>query len=516
MGVKQNKKESKKSLIKRKKQREISIIKAIEKNIPEEKTTMLYQPYGITMLKGDLSPMKVNMMVELIERFQDKMKEQLYNKAHNIQANLFDDGKIPIIKIPFRDLDVLPKHYAELHTAAKELLTLTYEYTTVNDDGITMTNISPLFSRISIPQKTIESNVTDSKERYNYKENKRRMGYIEVAFNPEVGIEALTIDKSFTRYIKEMTRNRRCVYTARLYMFMSTYCNLGKWKIDYQEFRKLLGFTVLKEESNGQMVEEIVQYPNFSDVKRRVLEPPMQELKELAQEGKVNCYFEYEPIYSGVKKRGNPEYLLFHIYKTDLGRVLDAQTESVKEIEEISNFLQVEFHINARDTKSLCRLISNENKNGFRKKMLDIKTYVTNPKNNIRDPKVYALTALRNWLQDSIPVAEEIKDGIQAPQVNQKPVESIEPKEEVVELSSEDNDKWNTFLAGIKEDVTKKDFETWFVYINLLKVEGNVLTLGVPNSFFLEWLDKNFKEPYRNNLIKAFGADTMVKYIIQN
>ena len=417
MGVKQNKKESKKSLIKKKKQREVSIIKAIEKNIPEETTTMLYQPYGITMLKGDLSPMKVNMMVELIERFQDKMKEQLHNKAHNIQTSLFDDGKIPVIKIPLRDLDVLPKHYAELHTAAKELLTLTYEYTTIKDDGIAMTNIAPLFSRIAIPQKTIESTNTDSKQRYNYKDNKRRMGYVEVAFNPEVGIEALTIDKSFTRYIKEMTRNRRCVYTARLYMFISTYCNLGKWKIDYQEFRKLLGFTVLKQDNNGKMVEEIVQYPNFSDVKRRVLEPPMQELKELAQEGKVNCYFEYEPIYSGVRKRGNPEYLLFHIYKTDLGRVLDAQTEAVKEIEEISNFLQAEFQINGRDTKSLCRLISNENKNEFRQKMLDLKTYVTNPKHNILNPKAYALTALRTWLQASIPVAEEIKDGTQGSQV---------------------------------------------------------------------------------------------------
>ena len=148
--------------------------------------------------------------------------------------------------------------------------------------------------------------------------------------------------------------------------------------------------------------------------------------------------------------------------------------------------------------------------------MLNLKTYVTNPIHNVLNPKVYALSSLRNFLQESIPVAEEIKDDTQGSQVNQKPVEPIEPKEDVVELSSEDHDKWNIFLAGIKEDVTIKDFETWFVYINLLKVEGNVLTLGVPNSFFLEWLDKNFKETYSKNLIKAFGTGTRVNYVIQN
>lgn len=517
MGVRQTKKETKKSLIKKKKQKEVSIIKAIEKNIPES-TTMLYQPYGITMLKGDLSPMKVNMMVELIDHFQDKMKEQLYNKAHNIQYDLFDDGVIPAVKIPFRDLDVNPKHYEELHTAAEELSTLTYETISENEDGITMRNILPLFSRISIPMKKVGSEMKENEEKYNYKHNKRRLGYVEIVLNPEVGMQALRIDKSFTRYIKEMTRNRRCVYTGRLYMFISTFCNLGKWIIDYQEFRRLLGFTIIKEES-GKMVEEIVQYPNFSDVKRRVLEPPMQELKELAQEGKVNCYYEYEPIYSGVRKRGNPEKIYFRIYKTDLGRVLDAQTETVKDIEEITNFLRSEFHISLRDAKSLCRLVSNENMNGFRKKMMEIKAYVTVPVHNIRDPKIYALTSLKNWLADSIPVAEEIKDeGQKTCAAKTNTVETNVTDENAAEcdLTQEDIAKWNVFLDGIKSEVSKDIFNTWFIYMNLLKVEDNVITIGVPAAYFCEWINGQFKAPFYTNIRNAFDSDTQIKFVVLN
>ncbi len=516
MGESKPKKESKSSQFKRKKQKEKSIIQAIEKNIPNEGTTMLYQPYGITMLKGDLSPMKVNMMVELIDHFQDKMKEQLYNKAHNyIQGDLFSDGIIPPVKISFRDLEVRPDNYDELHRAAEELSTLTYETYTENEEGVTMRNILPLFSRISIPTKKIDSAIDNPDEKYNYKHNKRRLGYVEIVLNPEVGLQALTIDRSFTRYIKEMTRNRRCVYTGRLYMFISTFCNLGKWIIDYQEFRRLLGFTVAKE-VNGKMVEEIVQYPNFSDVKRRVLEPPMKELKELAETGKVNCYYEYEPIYEGGKKRGNPAKLHFRIIKTDLGRALDSQTETVQDIAEIKNFLENELGLSKRDAKSLCCFLTNENKNGFRQKMMEVKAYVADPKHNVKKPHVYAITALKNWISDSIPVAEEVKDEVKNAAASKAAVatEATEDKTVEVALSSEDKDRWMKFLDYMKEDVSQDEYKTWFIYLQLLKVEENAITIGVPTKFFIDWLNGKFKEAFYKNLGKVFQSQEEVRYSV--
>ena len=516
MGESKPKKESKSSLSKRKKQKEKSIIQAIEKNIPNEGTTMLYQPYGITMLKGDLSPMKVNMMVELIDHFQDKMKEQLHNKAHHcVQGDLFSGGVIPSVRIPFRDLEVRPDNYNELNRAAEELSTLTYETYTENEDGVTMRNILPLFSRISIPTKKVESDTDNPNEKYNYKHNKRRLGYVEIVLNPEVGLQALTIDKSFTRYIKEMTRNRRCVYTGRLYMFISTFCNLGKWIIDYQEFRRLLGFTVAKE-VNGKMVDEIVQYPNFSDVKRRVLEPPMKELKELAETGKVNCYYEYEPIYEGGKKRGNPAKLHFRIIKTDLGRALDSQTETVKDIAEIKNFLECELGISKRDAKSLCCFLTNENKNAFRQKMMEVKAYVANPKHDVKKPHVYAITALKNWISDSIPVAEEIKDDVKNPTTINAEVVTEATVDNTVEvsLSSEDTDRWMQFLDYMKEDVSQDEYNTWFIYLQLLKVEENAITIGVPTKFFIDWLNGKFKEAFYQNLGKVFESQEEVKYSI--
>ena len=92
--------------------------------------------------------------------------------------------------------------------------------------------------------------------------------------------------------------------------------------------------------------------------------------------------------------------------------------------------------------------------------------------------------------------------------------EATENKTVEVSLSSEDTDRWMQFLDYIKEDVFQDEYTTWFVYLQLLKVEEKSITIGVPTKFFIEWLNGKFKEVFYKNLSKVFESQEEVRYSI--
>ena len=57
-------------------------------------------------------------------------------------------------------------------------------------------------------------------------------------------------------------------------------------------------------------------YKKFSDFCRRVLDPAMQELKELAEKGFCDCHFDYEKKYDHGQRGGEPDELIFIIHRT--------------------------------------------------------------------------------------------------------------------------------------------------------------------------------------------------------
>ena len=48
---------------------------------------------------------------------------------------------------------------------------------------------------------------------------------------------------------------------------------------------------------------------------------------------------------------------------------------------------------------------------------------------------------------------------------------------------------WQQCLALIKEHVNPQSYKTWFEPIKAVRLEGNALTILVPNEFFYEWLE---------------------------
>ena len=47
---------------------------------------------------------------------------------------------------------------------------------------------------------------------------------------------------------------------------------------------------------------------------------------------------------------------------------------------------------------------------------------------------------------------------------------------------------WNKCLDEIEMNISKANFTTWFKNTSILKEEGGVVEIGVPNEFVKDWI----------------------------
>ncbi len=71
---------------------------------------------------------------------------------------------------------------------------------------------------------------------------------------------------------------------------------------------------------------------------------------------------------------------------------------------------------------------------------------------------------------------------------------------------------WEKCVNVIKEHVNTQTFKTWFDPIKAVKLEGDILTIEVPNRFFYEWLEENFLNVLRLAIGKVLGKNGRLEY----
>ena len=69
---------------------------------------------------------------------------------------------------------------------------------------------------------------------------------------------------------------------------------------------------------------------------------------------------------------------------------------------------------------------------------------------------------------------------------------------------------WEKSLQIIKDKVSQQNFETWIRPIKISSMEGNNITLNVPNKFFKDWLIENYHSVIKATLISLAGIDLKV------
>ena len=62
-------------------------------------------------------------------------------------------------------------------------------------------------------------------------------------------------------------------------------------------------------------------------------------------------------------------------------------------------------------------------------------------------------------------------------------------------------DIWETALGELQLQVSKANFKTWLARTQALSCSDDKITLGVPNTFVSEYLDKNLRSMIEKTLI---------------
>ena len=347
--------------------------------IPIEEETWLLQPIAVTMMRHDYSLIQVRILVSIVESLQSILHGILNNKR-SPQLDLFktkeldEDGRMPI-KLPFKELGVDPNHYPQLRTSLKMLAAIPVEIPYKTSEGRKYTKATNLCD-VYIP------------------EDRSYNKYAILKLDRSVAERLVSLDFGYHRLGKQIVFACKNRYTQRIYMFIESWVDKGRTVIKTLEFRKML-----RLENN---------YKKFSDFCRRVLEPAKQELKELADKGFCDCYFDYEKKYDHGQRGGE---LVFQIFRAK--NKMDAQLEQMNEMQrrQFQQMLIQYFDFTQPNAKSMAERITAELYPLAMQKLMDLRqrfntTYV-------KDKAAYTFKSLDQMIREhDIPntTVEEIKD----------------------------------------------------------------------------------------------------------
>ena len=73
---------------------------------------------------------------------------------------------------------------------------------------------------------------------------------------------------------------------------------------------------------------------------------------------------------------------------------------------------------------------------------------------------------------------------------------------------------WESCLKIIKDNIHYQSYKTWFVPIQPIKLENNILTIQVPSQFFYEWLEEHYINLLKKTITKELGPEGRLEYSI--
>jgi len=72
---------------------------------------------------------------------------------------------------------------------------------------------------------------------------------------------------------------------------------------------------------------------------------------------------------------------------------------------------------------------------------------------------------------------------------------------------------WRDVLSGLERRLGGSDVETWFRQVELLRLDGDALVLGVPNRYVSEWIVDNYRVPLEEEIERAFRRRLVASWV---
>ncbi len=334
--------------------------------IPVEKETWLLQPIAVTMMRHDYSLIQIRILVTIVEFMQSRLHGILNQGQQQLELfgpeELDSDNRIEV-KTLFKTLGEDPNHFPQLRQSLKMLAAIPVEIPYKTADGrsyLKVTNLCDVY-------------IPDDPGLYEK--------YAVLKIDRTVAQRLVSLDLGYHRLGKQIVFACKNRYTQRIYMFIESWLAKGGTRIKTIEFRKML-----RLETN---------YKKFTDFTRRVLEPAKGELRQLAENGFCDCYFDYEKKYNNGQRGGEPDELVFHIYRPK-GK-LDQQLKDVsqKQREVFAGMLVRYFGMDASVAAKLGERITPDNYQMAINKLMDLQNRMRSDM-TIKDRAAYTYTALDN------------------------------------------------------------------------------------------------------------------------
>lgn len=73
---------------------------------------------------------------------------------------------------------------------------------------------------------------------------------------------------------------------------------------------------------------------------------------------------------------------------------------------------------------------------------------------------------------------------------------------------------WKECLKSIKENVTLMTYNTWFLPIKPLELNGFTLKVQIPSRFFWEWIDEHYNTLINRTIVDIIGPAAKLSYLI--
>lgn len=293
----------------------------------------LLSPVTFSQIGGNFSMVQQRVLAGILEKVQENMLRSINSKEDDKRfPSLFTaeemNGETMELEIDPAYFGIAPEHYDYLEEALKDLANIRIAFPKAYKDKMNYV-VAPLFARLEIPMG-----------------NKRRMGKVRVVMLNENINDFMSMDKGYTLFMARITRISKKVRTPRIYQFLSPFQDIGHKKVLYEDFCKFLGIDdetartdrltkiqqqlrdkqITQREANERL-EALAKWENpfkkFNKVKSQILEPAKAELDMFTSDcvnpnDEIDITFEYEPLYEGVSRRGNPSHLNFTIIKKRL------------------------------------------------------------------------------------------------------------------------------------------------------------------------------------------------------
>lgn len=362
------------------------------------------QPYLYAMVGADFSLYQRNIMIEIIKSMQDRFNEFLKNKYADGQVSLFptdfNENNIITFRISASSIGVSPRDYIYLSEACDNLKKKCFTFYRKDEFGRYTRVYANLFSSIEMPTTSVTGSM----------DKEKRMNYVEASMDVKVLKELCDLGngKGYIEHIYRIAHISKRKRTPSIYIYLSRWKDYPKKLVEYAELKKFLGVITRENEYVNDVVRtyEKDRYPKFSKFCKEVMDPIREDLNRLASENQVDFTFDYEPVYKGMSKRGNPDNILFNIKMSELGKEISRKRRQQNLTADIWNFLHSEYKLPETNVRMLIDMLPNELINEFRSEVLALRNRIE--KYKVKNPQNYVVTSLKNFI---IQHTSEAKDS---------------------------------------------------------------------------------------------------------